>query len=488
MAASVAFTPANRGLLKGGRARTRWVPVRALTPIYTPYVELHAPVRTSLSRASLPASPPLVADLARTEEDDAKRWPLAGFAFALVVSVYATTVIRSVPGDQGQPLGSEEGRQEPDLVGVDGAKRELAELVAILTDPDGRFAAAGVRLPKGCLLVGEPGTGKTALMRWLSEVANEVGVSSLFTDGANLALPKVPAIVFIDDADMETLAMVRALLDTTTGVLVVASSHVSSPKFERVIHVEMPDAGVREALLLTRSTQEVVREVARLTDGFSPRDLEQLANEAAISGAAAGRPPALHDFERALDLMTLGPEHGYSKGGRVELWCTAVHEAGHALVGLRTGAEVRKVSVAPRPRSNGVTVFTGGQEGVTRDRLEALLTVAMAGRAAEELVFGAGGVTAGAESDLERATAIATAMVTRFGFSHLVGPVHLGDGVSESTRAVVDAEVRVLLQTALARARATLAVERRALTRVAEHLMETPTLTGDDVRNILFEK
>jgi cell division protease FtsH len=428
-----------------------------------------------------------------------------------------------------------------DVAGIDEAKDELAEIVDYLRRPQ-RYRRLGGRVPRGVLLSGAPGTGKTLLAR---AVAGEAGVpffsmsASEFVEmivgvGASRvrdlfaqAKAAAPAIIFIDELDAigrarsagsplggndereQTLNQILTEMDgfdAGTGVVVLAATNraeILDPallrpgRFDRRIAVQPPDiAGRRQILEVHTRSLPLAADVdldglAAATPGMVGADLANLANEAALLATRRDHDRVeQRDFTDALERVILGAER------RLVLTAadrrrTAYHEGGHALVGMLTpeADPVRKVSIIPRGPALGVTHAAPDADRFNYDEraLTARILVAIAGRAAEELVFG--DLTTGAESDLQQLTQIAHAMVTRWGMSAELGPIALPDGesagagpapqVSESTHRAIDREVRRIVLAAHDEARHLLGTERQRLDSLARALLEHETLDQD---------
>ena len=438
-------------------------------------------------------------------------------------------------------LASSEGVTFTDVAGIDEAKQELAEVVDFLRNP-AKYRALGGRIPRGVLLSGPPGTGKTLLAR---AVAGEAGVpffsisASEFIEmivgvGASRARDlfaeakkAAPAIIFIDELDAigrsraaagqglgghdereQTLNQILTEMDgfdPSTGVIVIGATNrpeVLDPallrpgRFDRRIAVQPPDRRGRE-LILAVHTREMplgpdvdLDRLAATTPGMVGADLANLANEAALLAARRRRERlAMSDFTDALERIMLGAERKIvlSAADRER---TAYHEAGHALVGMLNphADPVRKVSIIPRGLALGVTFASPEADRFSHDKdyLLAKIQVALAGRAAEWIVFG--NVTTGAESDIAQLTEIARAMVGRWGMSALVGPVAVlpddarptllpaADGPSEETRRIVDSEVRRLVEEAGEAVTVLLRAHRAQLDALAHALVEHETL------------
>ena len=425
-----------------------------------------------------------------------------------------------------------------DVAGIDEAKGELTEIVDFLKNPD-RYRRLGGRIPRGCLLSGPPGTGKTLLARAVAGEANVpffsmsasefieaiVGVGAsrvrdLFTQAKKAA----PAIVFVDELDAvgrarsasiggggggdereQTLNQILTEMDgfdQSTGVIVLGSTNrpdILDPallrpgRFDRHVAVQAPDRAGRRSILEVHTRGVPLAPdvdlggIASSTPGMVGADLANLVNEAALNAARRGHEQVTaDDFSEALEKIVLGAERKIVLG-RADRERTAYHEAGHAVVGmLSPGADpVRKVSIIPRGMALGVTLSTPEDDRFSYEEpyLRTLIKVALGGRAAEELVFGA--LTTGAENDLQQLTNIARQMVGRWGMSRAVGPVSVvsldGHGpVSERTQELVDDEVRRLVEELYDEVLALLREHRASLDRLAESLLEHETLDQSD--------
>ncbi len=368
-----------------------------------------------------------------------------------------------------------------DVAGVDEAKEEVGELVEFLRDP-GKFQKLGGKIPRGVLMVGSPGTGKTLLAKAIAGEAKVpfftisgsdfvemfVGVgASRVRDMFEQAKKHAPCIIFIDEIDAvgrhrgaglggghdereQTLNQLLVEMDGfegNEGVIVIAATNrpdVLDPallrpgRFDRQVVVPLPDVRGREQILrvhmrkvpLGDNVNPVV--IARGTPGFSGADLANLVNEAALFAARANkRLVTQDDFERAKDKIMMGAERKSMVMSEEEKKLTAYHEAGHAIVGLSVPDHdpVYKVSIIPRGRALGVTMFLPEEDrySYSKRRLESSLCSLFGGRIAEELIFGNDRVTTGAQNDIKRATDIARNMVTKWGLSDKLGPLAYGE-------------------------------------------------------------
>ncbi|RMF44155.1 MAG: ATP-dependent metallopeptidase FtsH/Yme1/Tma family protein [Deltaproteobacteria bacterium] len=440
-----------------------------------------------------------------------------------------------------------------DVAGIDEAKEELEEIVAYLKDPK-KFSRLGGRIPKGVLLVGSPGTGKTLLAR---AIAGEAGVPFFSISGSDFVemfvgvgasrvrdlfvqgKKNAPCIIFIDEIDAvgrhrgaglggghdereQTLNQLLVEMDgfeSNEGVILIAATNrpdVLDPallrpgRFDRQVVVPRPDIKGRLKILTVHARKVQMDSavdlevIARGTPGFSGADLANLINEAALLAARANKKAVdMDDLEAAKDKVMMGAERRSMVITEEEKKVTAYHEAGHALVGLFIpGADpVHKVSIIPRGRAMGVTMYLPEEEkyNETKNGLYTRICTLLGGRIAEELTFDS--VTSGASNDLERATAIARKMVCEWGMSDKLGPVTFGEkegevflgrdmghvkNYSEATAIQIDEEIRAIVQTCYERTRALLQEHHDDLVKVAEALLERENLDGSELREMVL--
>ena len=441
-----------------------------------------------------------------------------------------------------------------DVAGVDEAKEELSEIVDFLKDP-GKFQRLGGKIPKGALLVGPPGTGKTLIARAVAGEANVpfftisgsdfvemfVGVgASRVRDMFEQAKKNAPCIIFIDEIDAvgrhrgaglgggndereQTLNQLLVEMDgfeANEGIILIAATNrpdVLDPallrpgRFDRQVVVPNPDVVGRESILKVHvkkvplAPDVNLKTIARGTPGFSGADLANLVNEAALMAARRNKRMVMQaEFEDAKDKVMMGAERKSLVMTDEEKMLTAYHEGGHALVALNVKATdpVHKATIIPRGRALGMVMQLPERDklSMSLEQMTSRLAIIMAGRVAEELVFGKEKVTSGAASDIEQGTKLARMMVTRWGLSDALGPVAYGDNgdevflgyqvsrqqsVSEETNRKIDSEVRKLVETGLEEARVILTEKRADLEVLARGLLEFETLTGDEIKDLI---
>ncbi len=441
-----------------------------------------------------------------------------------------------------------------DVAGVEEAKEEVGELVDFLRNPQ-KFSSLGGHIPRGVLMVGPPGTGKTLLARAIAGEAKVpffsisgsdfvemfVGVgASRVRDLFEQAKKSAPCIIFIDEIDAvgrrrgaglggghdereQTLNQLLVEMDGfagNEGIIVIAATNradVLDPallrpgRFDRQVVVGLPDLAGRTAILevhmrkVPLADDVVARTIARGTPGFSGADLANLVNEAALFAARAGLTAVnMQMFEKAKDKIMMGAERRSMVMSESEKKLTAYHEAGHAIVGRLVPEHdpVHKVSIIPRGRALGVTLFLPERDrySMSKRQLESQISSLFGGRLAEELIFGPEHVTTGASNDIERATAIARKMVTRFGLSDNLGPLAYGDEegeiflghsvtqqrqVSGDTAQAIDSEVRIIIDRNYQRSKELILENMDKLHAMAEALLRYETIDRDQIDDIM---
>ena len=450
-------------------------------------------------------------------------------------------------------IESQTGKTFADVAGQDEAKDALMEVVDFLHHPD-KYASIGARLPKGVLLVGPPGTGKTLLAK---AVAGEAQVPFFSISGSEFvemfvgmgaakvrdlfkqANEKAPCIVFIDEIDTigkkrdgngiggndereQTLNQLLSEMDGfdgKKGVVILAATNrpesldpalLRPGRFDRRIPVELPDLQGREAILkvhagnVSMSDQVDFNAIARATSGASGAELANIINEAALRAVRQGRDTVRQeDLEESVEVVIAGYQRKNAVISEKEKRIVAYHEIGHALAAARqsNSAPVHKITIVPRTSGAlGYTMQVEEGERFLLSREEAFnkLVTLTAGRVAEELVFDS--ITTGASNDIEQATRLARAMVTRYGMSKTFGMVALetvtnqylgGDtsiACSADTATRVDQEVIALIGQAYARAKELLEQDRAAMDRLSAYLLEKETITGEAFMEILGRK
>jgi cell division protease FtsH len=444
-----------------------------------------------------------------------------------------------------------------DVAGIEEAKEDLQEIVDFLKDPH-KFQRLGGKIPRGVLLVGPPGTGKTLLARAIAGEANVpfftisgsdfvemfVGVgASRVRDMFEQAKKNAPCIIFIDEIDAvgrhrgaglgggndereQTLNQLLVEMDgfeANEGVILIAATNrpdVLDPallrpgRFDRQVVVPNPDIVGREQILKVHMRNVPLapdvdpRVIARGTPGFSGADLANLVNEAALLAARRNkRMVTQHEFEDAKDKVMMGAERKSMAMSEEEKQLTAYHESGHAIVALNVPAAdpVHKATIIPRGRALGMVMQLpeGDRYSMKLKQMTSRLAIMMGGRVAEELIFGEENVTSGAQSDIEQATKLARAMVTRWGYSKELGTVAYGDNqeevflghsvtrnqnVSEATSQKIDAEIRKLVEEGHGMATRILKEKQKDLEALARGLLEFETLTGEEIRELIKGK
>jgi cell division protease FtsH len=482
-----------------------------------------------------------------------------------LIGWFVVTMMRSMRNGQDQALNFGRSRARminvdkpivtfDDVAGVEESKQELQEIVEFLRDPH-KFIQMGARVPKGVLMIGPPGTGKTLLAR---AVAGEAGVPFMSISGSefvemfvgvgasrvrdlfNKARQVAPCIVFVDEIDavgrmrgaglggghdereqtLNQLLVEMDGFDNDTNIIVIAATNradvldqalLRPGRFDRKVFVTRPDVLGREKILEVHSKGKPLAPsvdlsvVAKLTPGFSGADIENLVNEAAILAAHRNLSAiGMAEFQEAMEKIVAGPERRSHVVSPEEKEVVAYHEAGHAVVmhHLEYSDPVHKITIIPRGMAGGFTMplpESADSGLLSREQLEDQIVGLLGGRAAEELTFNR--ITTGASNDLERATSIARAMVTRYGMSEALGlrvfgedggAVFLGRSLgeqrdySDDTARAIDGEVTRILNDSYERAKSILGEHRDKLIRLAKTLLDVETLDRSQFESLMM--
>lgn len=491
------------------------------------------------------------------------------FPMLLLIGVWIFFSRQMQGGSKGNPLSFGKSKAKllsenqikttfDDVAGCDEAKEDVVELVDFLKDPT-KYSKLGGRIPRGVLMVGPPGTGKTLLARAIAGEAKVpffsisgsdfvemfVGVgASRVRDMFAQAKKNAPCIIFIDEIDAvgrkrgvgmggghdereQTLNQLLVEMDGFEGfeaVIIIAATNrpdVLDPallrpgRFDRQVVVGLPDVRGREQILNVHVKKVPLGKdvdtatIARGTPGFSGAELANLVNEAALNAARHNkRVVSMNEFEEAKDKLLMGAERRSMAMNEHEKINTAYHEAGHAIVGKLVPEHdpVYKVSIIPRGRALGVTMYLPEQDKVSQSRIGLLSNIStlFAGRIAEELMFGTDAVTTGASNDIERSTQIARSMVTRWGFSKRLAPMqyekdnegsaYLGGSsttmisMSDETAKIIDEEVTEIINSCYKKAQDLLEANKDILENMKDALLKYETIDADQIDDLMNRK
>ncbi len=438
-----------------------------------------------------------------------------------------------------------------DVAGVEEAKEDVVEMVDFLKDP-AKYEFLGGKIPRGVLMVGPPGTGKTLLARAIAGEAKVpffsisgsdfvemfVGVgASRVRDMFEQAKKRAPCIIFIDEIDAvgrhrgsgmgggndereQTLNQLLVEMDGFSGnegIIVIAATNradvldkalLRPGRFDRQVHVNLPDIKGREQILKVHAKKIPLaddvnlNDLARGTPGFSGAELANLLNEGALFAARNNkRIVTMEDLDKARDKLLMGPEKRSMVMRKEDLLMTAYHEAGHTIVGriVPEHDPVYKVSIMPRGGALGITMFLPeiDQYSASKDKLESQIASLFGGRVAEALIYGKNKITTGASNDIERATQIARNMVTKWGLSDRLGPMDYGESegmgymgpqakpMSEKMAQIIDEEIRNLIDRNYKRAEEILKEHMDILHNMAQALMDWETIDKHQIDRLM---
>lgn len=426
-----------------------------------------------------------------------------------------------------------------DIAGLNEAKTEVQDIISFLRNPED-FSRLGAKSPKGVLLYGEPGTGKTLLAR---AIAGESNVTFIAVSGSEFdeefvgvgaarvrylfetARDNAPCIIFIDEIDAlahkrhahdpawsaQTVNQLLSEMDgldnyKNQGIVVIGASNrvnamdpaiLRPGRLDRHIKLDVPTLSERIEVLnlylnkIKPNANLKAINIAKMTPGFSAAELANLVNEATIVATKLNKDSVdMSDFDVAKDRIILGSKRESLKVTDKSRRITAYHEAGHALVGHLLAANhnpIYKVTITPRGPTLGHTSFENSDESYSLNlqQIEAMIAMQLAGRAAEELILGEQNITTGAENDLQQATQLAYNMVTRWGYSKRVGTINYNEKMDFIPKDVIEQEVQAIITRNYARAKQVLITNRVQLNKLAKALLERETLDANEIKSLL---
>ena len=493
-----------------------------------------------------------------------KQLLVASFPILIIIAVFLFFMrqMQGGGGGRGNPMSFGKSKAKllgedqisvtfADVAGVDEAKEEVQEIVEFLRDPS-KFQRLGGRIPRGVMMTGQPGTGKTLLAKAIAGEAKVpffsisgsdfvemfVGVgASRVRDMFEQAKKSAPCIIFIDEIDAvgrsrgsgmgggndereQTLNQLLVEMDGfegNDGIIVIAATNrpdvldkalMRPGRFDRQVVVGLPDVRGREQILKVHMRKVPLSDeidasvIARGTPGFSGADLANLVNEAALFAARGNRRMVTpEEFEKARDKIMMGTERKTMVMTAKEKIATAYHESGHAIVGFLSEEHdpVHKVTILPRGRALGVTHFLPEGDAISTSRRKMIGDIATAygGRIAEEMIYGADGVSTGASQDIKMATYFARSMVVNFGFSDKLGPLDFeaqsndamgSRQVSDHTAKIIDDEVKIIIDECYKKACVLLEENKDILESMKDALVEYETIDSNQVDDLMARR